>query len=844
MDGPIKRRLIRRRTLRNAVVGGIVLIAGLGTIWGVQHVLEQRMDRALETAQQEAEAAAAGVAGAIAEVIGEYARQLNALAAEDEIQRLFEAGNQEAMDAAASRYLALFDGGMKLRLILPGRQALEPDASPPLSFASLHLLQQAQQTRSALPAEVHMPGTDHAHIVLISRSSDDAGELLGLLHLSLQQSVIESALIENTQPANYYELRQLVSGDSPVAIASSGNDALKGRTVFTRAAVQHSNWVVNYWPRTAAVSAGPDIAGIGMSWALPAAGLVLLIAGLLYWRQRRNLAGGSGDVVYGGAVKAIMEGAHPALNRLVPNLAQGQQPDPAAAPGNAAEQSPAVPVRDDDDITSVAIPMVPRRAPAQPSGEQAGTPAASNAGKAKDNLEIDPVIFRTYDIRGVVNTQLTPAVLHELGRAIGSEARDRNEGCVIVGRDGRASSPELADALRKGLCAAGVDVIDIGLVPTPVLYFATHFLEPDSGVMVTGSHNGPEYNGLKIVLAGETLSGDTVQALYKRIQAGEFHSGAGNQRTADINADYIRRITDDIPVVMANAYKIVVDSGNGAAGSLAPQIYRALGHDVIELYCDIDGSFPNHHPDPGQPDNLKDLIAKVKESGADLGFAFDGDGDRLGVVDSKGNIIWPDRQLMLLARDVLSRNAGAPIIFDVKCSRYLKAIIELSGGKPLMWKTGHSLIKNKMKEVGAPLAGEMSGHIFFKERWYGFDDAIYTGARLLQVLSQHQESPTEIFSDLPGGIATPELRIRLAEKNHARAMQALRKKLNFEDGELTEIDGLRLEFADGWGLIRPSNTSPYLVTRFEAENETALARIQKRFRDALIAVSPALKPPF
>lgn len=838
MDGPIKRRWIRRRTLRNTVIGVVILGAGLAGVWITQNLLEQRAEQAQQLAQAEAEAAAAAIARQVAQVIEDHAGQLEALASADETRALFEQGDSQALADAASQNLERFDAGLKLRLIRPGQQALDPDARPPLSYASLDLLRQAQQTASPMRAELHMPGSEQAHVVLVRRSSNEAGELIGLLHLSLQPDVIDQALAAAVTPDSYHELKQYVPGGSPVVIARGGDERLKGGVPSTTAAVSGSNWVLEFWPHSTAAISTPRTDGAGMSWMLPAAGLILLIAGLLYWRQNRAGRQGDDSVVYGGAIKAIMDGAHPGLSRLVPNLAQGKQPRQSPA---GADNQPPGPAREDDDITSVAVPIAPRQQSA-PSAKPAKPESGESPAMAA--IDIDPIIFRTYDIRGIVATQLTPPVVHELGRAIGSEARDRNESCVIVGRDGRTSSPELADALRKGLCAAGVDVIDIGLVPTPVLYFATHFLEPGSGVMVTGSHNGPEYNGLKIVLAGETLSGDTVLALHQRIKAGKLHSGAGSQRSADINTDYIRRVTEDIPTAMGNAYRIVVDCGNGAAGALAPQVYRALGHDVTELYCDIDGNFPNHHPDPGQPENLKDLIGKVKEIGADLGFAFDGDGDRLGVVDAEGNIIWPDRQLMLLARDVLERNPGAPIIFDVKCSRYLKAIIELSGGKPLMWKTGHSLIKNKMKEVNAPLAGEMSGHIFFKERWYGFDDAIYTGARLLEVLGRQQEKPTEIFADLPGGIATPELRIKLAEKNHARAMQALRKKLDVGDGELTDIDGLRLEFADGWGLIRPSNTSPYLVARFEAENETALARIQKRFHDALVAVSPALKPPF
>ncbi len=466
------------------------------------------------------------------------------------------------------------------------------------------------------------------------------------------------------------------------------------------------------------------------------------------------------------------------------------------------------------------------------------------AETAAEAVEVDAGIFRAYDIRGVVGKTLTPAVASQIGRAIGSEAQAAGEQTVIVGRDGRRSSPELAGSVIEGLRNSGCNVIDIGEAPTPVLYFAACTLEANSGVMVTGSHNGPEYNGLKIVIKGETLSEAALKTIHKRITDGDLAEGRGGLESAEVIPDYIRRISEDIPVALGGAYKLVVDCGNGVAGIVAPQLFRALGHDVVELYCEVDGDFPNHHPDPSQPENMQALIDKVQAEGADMGFAFDGDGDRLGVVDGNGNIIWPDRQLIALARDVLGRNPGAEIIFDVKCSRHLKRIIEESGGKPLMWKTGHSLIKAKMKEVGAPLAGEMSGHIFFKERWYGFDDAMYTAARLLEVLVNAKAEPAGFFADIPEGVSTPELRLDLPENQHGDIMQKLEDAMAFDDAEVIKVDGLRVEFADGWGLVRPSNTSPCLVLRFEADDEQALARIQDAFRDLIQSINPDLKPPF
>jgi phosphomannomutase/phosphoglucomutase len=453
-------------------------------------------------------------------------------------------------------------------------------------------------------------------------------------------------------------------------------------------------------------------------------------------------------------------------------------------------------------------------------------------------------IFRAYDIRGVVDETLTEEGVHLIGMAIGSEAQQRGQQTLVVGRDGRNSSPRLAQALIEGLMAAGREVIDIGMVPTPVLYFATHDLNTGSGVMLTGSHNPPNYNGLKIMLAGETLSGAAITALHTRIETGTLTGGHGSQRSTEMASEYIRRVSDDIPLSLSKSLKLVVDCGNGVAGALAPQLLRALGHDVIELYCEVDGNFPNHHPDPSQPENLEELIETVKKTKADLGLAFDGDGDRLGVVDSTGNIIWPDRQMMLYSADILARNPGASIIFDVKCSGRLKAWIADKGGNPIMSKTGHSLIKAKMKETGALLAGEMSGHIFFKERWYGFDDALYTAARLVEIVVAQDRPTVEIFKELPGGIATPELRLPLPENEHADFMQRLLDNADFGAAEVSTIDGIRVDFSDGWGLIRPSNTTPYLILRFEGDDEVALERAKEAFRTLLLKVEPELALPF
>lgn len=458
--------------------------------------------------------------------------------------------------------------------------------------------------------------------------------------------------------------------------------------------------------------------------------------------------------------------------------------------------------------------------------------------------KISKEIFRAYDIRGIVEKTLTIDAVFSIGRAIGTTVLSKGERTIIVARDGRLSGPSLMEALTQGILETGCDVIDIGMVPTPVLYFATHYLQTPSGVMITGSHNPPDYNGLKILIGGDTLYGEGIQNLFRMIQAENFKVGKGKKYEKGVAKAYIETITHDIQ--LKSPLKIVVDCGNGVAGELAPQLYQALNCEVIPLFCEIDGRFPNHHPDPGQPQNLVDIIKAVKEHKADLGLAFDGDGDRLGVIDNEGNIIWPDRQLILFAKDILSRSSRAHIIFDVKCTRHVATEVKAAGGIPLMWKTGHSLIKAKMKETGALLAGEMSGHLFFKERWYGFDDGLYAGARLLEILAKKhkQQTAREVFQTLPDSLNTPELMLAVTEDRKFSDVEKLIALAHFEDAKVSIIDGLRVDFKDGFGLVRPSNTGPNLILRFEGDSKEALSRIQNEFRYLMLQVEPSWQLPF
>lgn len=459
-----------------------------------------------------------------------------------------------------------------------------------------------------------------------------------------------------------------------------------------------------------------------------------------------------------------------------------------------------------------------------------------------DNI-LDKTAFRTYDIRGIAGVSLTDESVFLIGKALGSLVIDAGGNQLTIARDGRLSSPELAKALAAGIQSSGCDVVDIGMVPTPVLYYATHMLNQQSGVMLTGSHNPSEYNGLKMVIQGVTLSEQEIKDLYHRIIEKRFHEGDGKYQQQDFEEKYIAEVVKNIE--LSRSLKIVIDAGNGVAGRMAPLLFRALGCEVHELFCEVDGHFPNHHPDPTEAKNLQDLIRVVKENEANIGLAFDGDGDRLGIVTNHGSMISSDRLLMLFATALLAKQPGATIIFDVKCTDHLAALIQSQGGKPIMWKTGHSLIKAKMQETHALLAGEMSGHLFFKDRWFGFDDALYAGARLLEILANEKIDSETLFAGIPNSVITPELRVSVKEEEKFELMQRLINHANFpEASEVNTIDGLRVSFNHGWGLVRPSNTTPYLILRFEALNEVILQEIQQGFRQWMLSVRPDLILPF
>lgn len=617
------------------------------------------------------------------------------------------------------------------------------------------------------------------------------GELIGvvLAMLSANRVTAASQTIGLDTEATYLALRQ-----GGVTLYESGN------TRYAEAAERYAADVGDSGFRVVAAMAPPVGRPLGLTGLTAMlVGLGLLFLAWVVWRVLPRLARSPND-----------DASSPTFEQALQEW--------------SADESSAV-------ETSVA------ETAGQASAEVARMPAANDAG-------VDRSIFRAYDIRGVVGETLDAHAARKIGQAIGTLMHAQDLTDIVVGRDGRLSGPEMSAALIEGLRSAGRNVIDIGMVPTPVVYFATHHLRTDCGVAVTGSHNPADYNGFKIVVGGVTLAGETIVDLYRAIADRALHIAPelGGLSVQDVDEDYVSRIASDLQ--LNRPLKVVVDAGNGVAGSIGPRVLEAIGAEVIELYCDIDGSFPNHHPDPSEAENLESLIEMVAGTGADLGIAFDGDGDRLGVITADGENIFADRLLMLFSIDVLERNPGAVIVYDVKSTAQLPMQILRAGGSPLMWKTGHSFIKAKMRETGAELAGEMSGHFFFGERWYGFDDGIYAAARLLEILAACEETPTEVLAALPRTVSTPEIKVPAPDGDPHAFIERFLESARFDDATLSTIDGLRADWADGWGLVRASNTTPILVLRFDANDEAALRRIKAAFKQRLLAVAPGLELPF
>ena len=762
--------------------------------------------------------------GAFNQSLRQLDADLTRLASNPQLQVALQQGGSASMQRLLRYNLA---GNLAIYTHAPGAAEANEDANAPLSFAALDMIRRAERNLP-VPMEVHpVNGQWLLYAVKPLRASDNApvgGTLIAVFELQRLTSTLPSLPSE----AGQISLIQTFPGANAQTLYQSGNGFGDPVSLPTSNPI----WRVDFM-------AGPALStGLVNPLLLLAAALLALFGLLLglWWLQRSWTASVHADanvltqLTQGHKAAGLRLGPLKPVGQSIMQLAKGTGrtlgPNPEREKPVAAASEPLVnPLFQNNDILDIDI------IDGDPD-DAFGLNAAPSQGPQIPDIPAE--IFRAYDIRGVVGKTLTEETVYWLGRAIGSASIAADEAKVAVARDGRLSGPALSEQLIRGLMESGCHVTDLGMVPTPVLYYATHTSEATSGVMITGSHNPADYNGLKVVIAGETLSEQRITDLLRRIREQDLHQGAGSRRELDLLGAYRQQITED--VVLVRPLRVVIDCGNGVGGVIAQQLIEGLGCEVTPLFCEVDGHFPNHHPDPGHIENLQALIAEVQRQGADIGIAFDGDADRLGVVTAKGEMIYPDRLLMLFAEDIVTRHPGADIVFDIKCSRRLPMLISRMGGRPVMWKSGHSLIKSKMLETGALLGGEMSGHVFFKERWFGFDDGLYSACRLLElmsILTQNSSESADMFDKYATGLVTPEINLTVGEARKFEIIEALRKQADWGAGKVSTLDGIRVDYPGGWGLIRASNTTPVLMLRFEADKAEELERIQQLFREQL-----------
>ncbi|MDD5577695.1 MAG: phosphomannomutase/phosphoglucomutase [Methylobacter sp.] len=839
--------MARLFSLMSVIAVLMILIAGVGVYLKSAALIAQAK-------QDSADAIAKGVTLTLSEQIDLLNRMLDKMAQDPALLSAVASADPGLLTAAAANLEKHFPDALKIRLLLPGVSKLDEQSVPRMGYADLDMVRETF-TKNQMPGIQGDNGPDR-HLAMtrrIMQNGQVAGVILASLNFDFIGKIVQAAAVED----GYIELRQ-----EKLVLGASGKKIDTEQAGNIKIAVPNTGWELDYH-----YIAGPDPG----EFSLIAAIIIVpaLIAMLAFFVGYRRLSGllaqdlSSIMKAFKDMMSRKLQGNYPVnlneMNAVISTLVQFKRV-------LDTEEDHETLVTDDDNfdldgffdespdygLNEGVVEDMPFNKTAslaknnfiEPEIIGEAVPKIPEVKAGANKTDEKAAIFRAYDIRGIADKILTREVVFDIGRALGTDAK--NQGCkaVVIGRDGRTSSPYLAEALAKGLVSTGQNVLDIGMVPTPVLYFVAQHTEGRSGVMVTGSHNPAEYNGLKMVINGETLAGERIQQLRQCIEkqvfaTGETGSIAQNDRFVN---EYIGTISEDIHI--ARPMLVVLDCGNGVAGKLGPVLLRTLGCEVIELFCAVDGAFPNHHPDPSKPENLVELIAAVKHYQADLGIAFDGDGDRLGVIDSNGKIIWPDRQMMLFAKDVLAGKPGAEIIYDVKCTRHLAGQIKKYGGRPLMWKTGHSFMKAKLKETGAKLAGEMSGHIFFNDRWFGFDDALYSAARLIEILSRDTRASAEVFAEFPDSINTPELNVALAEGENFAFMESLFSAADFKEGKITTIDGLRVDFPHGWGLVRASNTAPELAIRFEADSKEDLISIQEQFRKLMKKIKPDIRLPF
>ncbi|MBK8814705.1 MAG: phosphomannomutase/phosphoglucomutase [Methylococcaceae bacterium] len=802
-------------------------------------------------------ASATGVAQSLSSQIALLENALDKIAQDPDVIAAFSSNNQAELKLFAARFESFLPKTRKVRLLPIGSIERDETNVPRMGYGDVDMVKATFQD-NPLPAIQGDVGPDR-HLA-ITRRVMQGNQAVGVILASINYDFIENSISGASDKTSYLELRQekLVLAN----VGTKGDD-----DDLNRIGVSGTGWDIYVRdPNSSSLGQLPLIIGFIF---LP----VVLALGAFYicYRQLSITLAQDQDWIL-QAFKDVLtnrpKGSYPValkgMNTVIASMVRFNREVELQGVNAAAKNY------DDFELEGyfdeISVPSIASKSESTPAFtksnsdssvvvEEIETIPAKQAAKIPEIIDVVPEsqkitgqsqsaeIFKAYDIRGIVGVSLTKEIVFDIGRALGSEAKELGCRTIVIGRDGRLSSPTLAESLSNGVMSTGCHVLDIGMVPTPVLYFVVQHTDGRTGVMITGSHNPADYNGLKMVMRGETLSGSRIQQLKVRIDGQNFLTGEGTiEHNGMFESEYIGTLCEDIQVT--RPLKVVVDCGNGAASELAPILLKSLGCEVVELFCEVDGNFPNHHPDPSKPENLSELAKIVKQNNADVGLAFDGDGDRLGVVDSKGKIIWPDRQMMLFAKDVLAGKPGSEIIYDVKCSRHLPDQIVKYGGRPLMWKTGHSLMKAKIKETGAKLAGEMSGHIFFNDRWFGFDDALYSAARLLQILSEDSRASADVFADFPDSLCTPELNVELAEGENFKFIDRLFDSAKFTGGKITDIDGMRIDFSDGWGLVRASNTTPSLVIRFEADNKEAMENIQSQFRQLMVGIKPDIKLPF
>ncbi|MFK5948367.1 MAG: phosphomannomutase/phosphoglucomutase [Methylococcales bacterium] len=840
-------------SILSAVTIMMTLVAGGGMYW-------VSLSDIKEAQQQATKALSQGLALSISAQVNALQATVSKMATSAELIEAADMGNPRQRAEVAKRLEQFIPSALKIRILPTNVTELDESSIPHMGNADLIMV---QETLSKKQLAVIQGRGENRHLAItaaIIKDNVPVGVILASLKFNFLQSILNSAHLNNS----LIELKQQKASLAKTSGVTADTPLDK------QIKIPNTSWSLYYAPKN--TSSIFSISVIASIIFVPA-----LIIGLSFFIAYRNITHLLRQDL-GTILKAIKDlfsgktiGSYPVhfneMKTLISTMVQFKR---VLDHGGTDFPSELVPERGsddffdepegvsflemDDDMLSggKSIPMpsspiaLPEIAPVDFPDISVVTSATDPEPeiKPKEKPTINASIYRAYDIRGIAEKTLTTDIVFNIGKAIASEVKEKNINSIVIGRDGRLSSESFAEILAKGIISTGVNVLDIGLVPSPLVYFVAQHTEGKSAVVVTASHNPAEYNGLKIIIDGETLAGDRIQQIKQRVDQKNY--AVGNPGSIDKNNmfinEYIGTIAEDTHLV--RPMKVVVDCGNGATGEIAPTLLKTLGCEVFELFCDIDGTFPNHHPDPTNPANLQNLIAGVEHYEADIGIAFDGDGDRIGVIDSKGKIIWPDRLLMLFAKEVLSHKPGTEIIYDIKSTHHLKGYIAKQGGRSLMCKTGHSFIKAKLKETGAALAGEMSGHIFFNDRWFGFDDALYSAARLIGILSADTRDSAQVFADIPESFCTPEIYIELAEGENINLMQQLLAKVDFKDAEIITFDGLRADFSDGWGLVRASNTMPALALRFEADTAEALNRIQSQFKDLLTQTKADINVPF